>query len=228
MPMSDQRHSLIKFFHTNHISNFTNLRNNETQHPRRFPAAPLPLLVVRYTSCRPSASRTADLDTTSSEAFTPISWLLSVHLRHRAEAKAVHTQQLSSPHPMTRFESDRRPFAPKSRKANTRIIHRDKPGGVRDAIRRLSCAQPPTTLLLLQLAAAVVSFAIVIVVSSLSTEGERGFHEKPPKRLWLKRLWFQRRVSLGCIAACKALYKPFFFGPAPGTSHLPTTKLTSS
>ena len=88
MSMLDQRHSLINFFHTDHISHFTYPRNNEIHHPRRFPAASLPLLVVRYNSCRPSASRKADLDTTSGEAFTPISWLLSVYLRHRPEAKA--------------------------------------------------------------------------------------------------------------------------------------------
>lgn len=161
---------------------------------------------MRYTSCRPSASRQADLDTTSGEAFTPISWLLSVHLRHRAEARAVRTQQLSSPRIMTRLESDKHPFAPKSRKANTRIIHRNQPGGVHDAIRRLSCAQPPTTLLL-QLAAAVVSFATATVVSSLSTEGEaakKGFGFKDechwsawrPARLCTKPIFLALHLDL--------------------------------
>jgi hypothetical protein len=86
-----------------------------TQHPRRFPAASLPLLVERCASCRPSASRTADLDTASGEAFTPTKWAEG-KARQAPDISAVRTQQLSSPHIMTRLESDRHHFAPKSQK----------------------------------------------------------------------------------------------------------------
>jgi len=99
------------------------------------------------------------------------------------DISVVRTQQLSSPHIMTRLESDRHPFAPKSQKANTRIIHRDRSGGVHDAIGRLSCAQPPMALLL-QLAAAVVSFVTATVVSSFSTEGRGRARKAAKKRLW--------------------------------------------
>jgi hypothetical protein len=123
------------------------------------------------------------------------------------DISVVRTHQLSSPHIMTRLESDRHPFAPKSQKANTRIIHRDRSGGVHDAIGRLSCAQPPMAILL-QLAAAVVSFATATVVSNFSTEGG-GVHEKPPKK------GFGLKGECHWGAACKCMRSAAAFSVTP-------------